>query len=78
MEFKYEELFQMGEDATKYHLVTKDYVSTAQFEGEEILKVDPEGLRLIARQAFHDVAFMLRWPGFSMTPRPAATIRPWP
>ena len=29
-------------------------------EGEEILKVDPEGLRLIARQAFHDVAFMLR------------------
>ena len=60
MEFKYEELFQMGEDTTKYHLVTKDYVSTAQFEGEEILKVDPEGLRLIARQAFHDVAFMLR------------------
>ena len=48
MEFKYEELFQMGEDTTKYHLVTKDYVSTAQFEGEEILKVDPEGLRLIA------------------------------
>lgn len=60
MEFKYQELFQMGEDNTKYHLVTKDYVSTAQFEGEEILKVDPEGLRLIARQAFHDVAFMLR------------------
>ena len=60
MEFKYEELFQMGEDNTRYHLVTKDYVSTAQFEGEEILKVDPEGLRLIARQAFHDVAFMLR------------------
>ena len=25
-----------------------------------MLKVDPEGLRLIARQAFHDVAFMLR------------------
>ena len=50
----------MGEDTTKYHLVTKDYVSTTQFEGEEILKVDPEGLRLIARQAFHDVAFMLR------------------
>lgn len=60
MEFKYQDLFQLGEDTTQYHLVTKDYVSVTEFEGEEILKVAPEGLRLIARQAFHDVAFMLR------------------
>ena len=60
MEFKYNEMFPLGEDTTKYHLLTKEYVSVSEFEGKEILKVDPEGLRLIARQAFHDVAFMLR------------------
>ena len=60
MEFKYNEMFPLGEDTTKYHLLTKEYVSVADFEGKKILKVEPEGLRLIARQAFHDVAFMLR------------------
>lgn len=60
MEFEYNEMFQMGPDKTEYHLLTKDYVSTTQFEGKEIVKVDPEGLRFLARQAFHDVAFMLR------------------
>ena len=60
MDFKFKELFQMGKDETEYHLVSKDYVSTEMFDGEEILKVDPEALRLISRQAFHDVAFMLR------------------
>ncbi len=60
MEFEYNEMFPMGPDKTEYHLLTKDYVSTTQFEGKEIVKVDPEGLRFLARQAFHDVAFMLR------------------
>ncbi|MDO4368502.1 MAG: fumarate hydratase [Bacteroidales bacterium] len=60
MEFEYNEMFPMGPDKTEYHLLTKDYVSTTQFEGKEIVKVDPEGLRFLARWAFHDVAFMLR------------------
>ncbi len=60
MEFKYNEMFPMGPDTTKYHLLTKDYVSVANFEGNEILKVEQEGIRLLTRQAFHDVAFMLR------------------
>lgn len=60
MEFKYNEMFPLGEDTTKYHLLTEKYVSVAEFEGKKILKVDPEGLRFIARQAFHDVSFMLR------------------
>lgn len=53
-------MFPMGEDTTKYHLITKDYVSLANFEGNEILKVEPEGIRLLTKQAFHDVSFMLR------------------
>lgn len=60
MEFKFHEMFPLGKDKTPYHLLTKDYVSTTQFEGQEALKVNPEGLRLLAKQAMHDIAFMLR------------------
>ncbi len=60
MEFKFNEMFPLGKERTEYHLLTKDYVSVSQFEGEEVLKVDPKGLRLLAKQAMHDIAFMLR------------------
>ena len=60
MEFKYQEMFPLGKDKTEYHFLTKNYVSTIEFEGEQILKVDPEGLRFLAKQAMHDVSFMLR------------------
>ncbi|MEF9931463.1 MAG: fumarate hydratase, partial [Bacteroidales bacterium] len=60
MEFEYNEMFPLGKDTTQYHLLTKDYVSVANFEGKEIIKVSPEGIRLLTRQAFHDVSFMLR------------------
>jgi len=60
MDFKFHATFPLGEDTTKYHLLTKDYVSTEKFDGKDILKVNPEGLRLLAKQAMHDIAFMLR------------------
>jgi fumarate hydratase class I len=60
MEFVYKEMFPMGKDTTEYHLLTKEYVSVEKFGDKEFLKVDPEGLRLLARQAMHDVSFMLR------------------
>ena len=60
MEFKYQEMFPLGKDKTEYHFLTKNYVSTIEFEGEQILKVAPEGLRFLAKQAMHDVSFMLR------------------
>ena len=50
----------MGEDTTKYRLLTKDYVNVSEFEGHPILKVEAEGLRLLAETAWHDVAFYLR------------------
>ncbi|HRR62805.1 MAG TPA: fumarate hydratase [Paludibacteraceae bacterium] len=59
-EFKYQEPFPLGEDKTEYYLLTKDQVSVSQFEGQEILKVSPEGLTLLARTAFRDCAFLLR------------------
>ena len=58
--FKYQKMFPMGADDTQYRLLTKDYVSTAEFERRKILKVDPEGLAVLARNAMRDVSFMLR------------------
>lgn len=59
-EFKYAPMFQTGQDETEYRLLTKEGVSVGKFEGKEILKVSPEALTLLSRQAFHDVEFMLR------------------
>ena len=60
VEFKYAPMFQVGKDNTEYRLLSKEGVSTAEFEGKEIVKVSKEALTLLAQQAFHDVEFMLR------------------
>ena len=59
-EFKYAPMFQLGEDKTEYYLLTKDHVSVGEFEGNPILKVEPEALTKLANACFHDVSFMLR------------------
>ena len=59
-DFKYAPMFQLGEDKTEYRLLSKEGVSTGEFEGKTILKVSKEALTLLAQQAFHDVEFMLR------------------
>ena len=58
--FKYQEPFPLGPDTTEYYLLTKDYVSVSEFEGQPILKIAKEGLTAMANAAFRDVAFMLR------------------
>ncbi|MBP3357585.1 MAG: fumarate hydratase [Opitutales bacterium] len=58
--FEYQKMFPLGKDDTKYRLLTKEYVSTVDFEGKKILKVDPKGLTLLAREAMRDVSFFLR------------------
>ena len=59
-EFKYQDPFPLSEDDTTYRLLTKDYVSTTRFDGEEILKIEPEALAFLANQAMRDVSFLLR------------------
>lgn len=59
-EFKYQKPFPIQKDTTEYRLLTKDYVSTIEVEGRKILKVDPKGLELLAKEAIHDVSFYLR------------------
>ena len=58
--FKYQPMFEHGEDKTEYYLLTKDYVSVSEFEGNPILKIEKEGLTAMANTAFRDVSFMLR------------------
>ena len=53
-------MFQLGKDETEYYLLTKDGVSVSEFEGNEILKVSPEALTMLANTAFRDVNFLLR------------------
>ena len=58
--FHYQEPFPLGKDETEYYLLTKEGVSTSTFEGNEILKIEPEVLSKLANACFHDCSFFLR------------------
>ncbi len=59
-EFIYQEPFPVGEDKTKYRLLTKDYVKVVECDGRKLLKIAPEGLELLSKAAYSDVSFYLR------------------
>ncbi|HSC41964.1 MAG TPA: fumarate hydratase [Candidatus Binatia bacterium] len=59
-EFVYQDPLPIEKDSTRYRLLTKDYVSITNFEGNEILKIDPQALTLLANVAIRDVSFLLR------------------
>jgi fumarate hydratase class I len=59
-EFRYVEPFPASEGTTPYRKLAADLVSVSGFEGREILKVAPEALTLVAREAFRDVSFLYR------------------
>ncbi len=60
VDFAYEELLPLGKDTTDYRKLSSDHLSTAQFEGQTVLKVGPEALTLLAEAAFRDVSHLLR------------------
>ena len=57
---KYTDMYAQGESDTQYRKVTSDYVSTITVDGQEILKVEPEGLRLLTVEAMRDISHLLR------------------
>ncbi len=59
-EFVYQDPFPVGEDTTKYRLLTKEGVSVSEFDGKPILKVTPETLELVARTCTREIGFFLR------------------
>ena len=58
--FQFQETFQLGKEKTEYYLLSKDFVSVKDFEGNKMLVVDPAGLTLLAQHAVRDVSFLLR------------------
>ena len=59
-DFHYQPIFEFGPDETPYRKLTSDGVSTIRVDGAEMLKVEPDALREVARVAFDDVAHLLR------------------
>ncbi len=55
--FVYQDPFPLGKDETKYRLLedSAKYVSVENFNGQEILKIAPEGLKELANKAMRDV-----------------------
>ncbi|HTT80420.1 MAG TPA: fumarate hydratase [Stellaceae bacterium] len=60
MSAEFHELFPLGADDAPYRKLTGDYVSTGSFDGERVVRIAPEALTLLARQAFVDSAHLLR------------------
>ena len=58
--FRHQEIFEHQEDLTSYRKLTDEYVSGSSFEDREILKVQPQALTLMAREAMDDVSHLLR------------------
>ncbi len=58
--FIYQDPLPLGPDDTEYRLLSRDGISTTQFEGREILRVAPTALAYLAQEAFHDTNFFLR------------------
>ena len=58
--FHYQEMFPLGPDTTEYQLVSKDFVKVENWNGHEMLVVDPQALTLLANVASHNCSFMLR------------------
>ncbi len=59
-DFFYQEPFPQEKDTTEYYKITDQHVNVCEFEGKPILKVAPEALTMLTRQALHDSSYMLR------------------
>ena len=64
-DFAFTELLPVGGDLvdgepTPYRLLTTDHVSTFEAGGERFLRVEPEALTLLTREAMRDIAHLLR------------------
>lgn len=58
--FHYQDPFPLGPDMTEYEKISGEHIATTEFEGQPILKVEPEALTLLANAAFKAINFTLR------------------
>ena len=53
-------LFPLGEDTTPYRPLAADGIATESFGGTTLVRVTPEAIRALAKQAFIDINHLLR------------------
>ena len=58
--FSYSDLLPLGEDTTRYRLISKEGVSVVKLGDKEFLQVTPEALTLLTETAIHDISHYLR------------------
>ena len=58
-EFAYQDPLPLGTDQTPYRLLSRDFVSTFEAVGKTFLRVEPEALTLLTREAMRDIAHLL-------------------
>jgi fumarate hydratase class I len=58
--FSYSDLLPLGEDKTKYRLVSKEGVSVVKHGDKEFLQVEPSALEKLTSEAIHDINHYLR------------------
>jgi fumarate hydratase class I len=60
-DFRYQEMLPTGhDDSTPYRLLTKEHVSTFEAGGRTFVKVEPEAITLLTREAMRAIAHLLR------------------
>ena len=61
-DFTYQTPFPQGDDKTKYRKIdgSEKFISIDRFNGQDMLKIDPAGLTVLANTAMRDLSFMLR------------------
>ncbi len=58
--FSYSDLLPLGDDKTKYRLVSKEGVSVVKLGEKEFLQVEPAALEKLTSEAIHDINHYLR------------------
>src|SRR5436190_4862212 len=58
--FQYQEMLPTGADDTPFRRLTTDHVSTFEAAGQRFLRIEPEALSLLTREAMRDIAHLLR------------------
>jgi fumarate hydratase class I len=59
-DFSYSDLLPLGEDTTKYRLVSTEGVSVIKLGDKEFLQIEPRALELLTEVAMHDISHYLR------------------
>tara|TARA_Y100000766_G_scaffold284618_1_gene303804 strand:- start:621 stop:2225 length:1605 start_codon:yes stop_codon:yes gene_type:complete len=59
-DFNYQKAYPLQGDNTQYRKISSKYVSIVKFEEEDVLKIDPKALEILAEEAMADIGFYLR------------------